>query len=210
MMISMGRAVTMLAQASPDAPAVTDDVGVLTRSELDRRTNRLARAYQERGVRRGDFVTIALPNGRGFLEAAVASWKLGAVPQPLSHRLPRAERDEIIAPARPALVGAQGSDWSCDRSCEASTGDVRASTVMLSDGALPDIIAPHWRAPTSGGSTGRPKLIVSGAPGAVDLEAPPPTTFGATVFRSSRVRCSTRRSSPWRCRAPRGQPRPWS
>ena len=160
----------MLAQARPDAPALTDDAGALTRSELDRRTNRLARAYQERGVRRGDFVTIAMPNGRGFLEAAIASWKLGAVPQPLSHRLPPAERDEIIALARPALVvGAQGSD----RSCEGVPATYEPPP-SLSDGALPDIIAPHWRAPTSGGSTGRPKLIVSGAPGAVDLEAPPP------------------------------------
>jgi bile acid-coenzyme A ligase len=166
----MGRAVTMLAQARPDAPALTDDAGVLTRSELDRRTNRLARAFQERGVRRGDFVTIAMPNGRGFLEAAIASWKLGAVPQPLSHRLPPAERDEIIALAKPALVaGAQGSD----RSCEGVPATYEPPP-SLSDGALPDIIAPHWRAPTSGGSTGRPKLIVSGAPGAVDLEAPPP------------------------------------
>ena len=174
MMISMGRAVTMLAQARPDAPALTDDAGVLTRSELDRRTNRLARAYQERGVRRGDFVTIALPNGRGFLEAAIASWKLGAVPQPLSHRLPPAERDEIIALARPALVvGAQGSDRSSDRSCEGLPATYEPPP-SLSDGALPDVIAPHWRAPTSGGSTGRPKLIVSGAPGVVDLEAPPP------------------------------------
>ena len=29
-------------------------------------------------------------------------------------------------------------------------------------------MSPHWKAPTSGGSTGRPKLIVSGDPAAMD------------------------------------------
>jgi len=40
----------------------------------------------------------------------------------------------------------------------------------LSDAPLPDTYAVNWKAPTSGGSTGRPKLIVSGAPslGTVD------------------------------------------
>ena len=33
------------------------------------------------------------------------------------------------------------------------------------DSDLPDAISPAWKAPTSGGSTGRPKLIVAGQPG---------------------------------------------
>jgi bile acid-coenzyme A ligase len=35
---------------------------------------------------------------------------------------------------------------------------------------LPDAVSPAWKAPTSGGSTGRPKLIVAGQPG-VRMEA---------------------------------------
>jgi bile acid-coenzyme A ligase len=38
---------------------------------------------------------------------------------------------------------------------------------------LPDAISLAWTAPTSGGSTGRPKLIVSGQPSSMDDEAPP-------------------------------------
>jgi bile acid-coenzyme A ligase len=37
-------------------------------------------------------------------------------------------------------------------------------------------VSPSWKAPTSGGSTGRPKLIVSGLPGAVD-----PDHYGALL-----------------------------
>ena len=36
------------------------------------------------------------------------------------------------------------------------------------DGPLPDRVSPSWKAPTSGGSTGRPKLIVAGRPGLVN------------------------------------------
>ena len=36
-----------------------------------------------------------------------------------------------------------------------------------------DVESPAWKAPTSGGSTGRPKLIVSGDASVLDLDAPP-------------------------------------
>ena len=49
-------------------------------------------------------VTIGLPNGIGFFEAAVATWKLGATPQPISSRLPAAERRAIVELANPSLV----------------------------------------------------------------------------------------------------------
>ena len=61
----------------------------MTRAELDRRTNRMARAWSELGVGEGDYVTIALPNSVGFFEAMIAAWKLGAVPQPLSSGVAR-------------------------------------------------------------------------------------------------------------------------
>ena len=44
----------------------------------------------------------------------------------------------------------------------------------LSDAPLPDATSPAWKAPTSGGSTGRPKLIVSGDPAVYDLDLPLP------------------------------------
>ena len=36
-----------------------------------------------KGVKLGDFVTIALPNGIGFFEATIATWKLGATRRPM-------------------------------------------------------------------------------------------------------------------------------
>ena len=53
---------------------------------------------------------------------------------------------------------------------------------MISDAALPDRVSPSLRAMTSGGSTGRPKLIVHGQPAIVDLAV-------ADVFRVIRDGC---------------------
>src|SRR6202007_2238845 len=77
----IGTQLSALAELAPDEPAVTCDGRTITRGELDSSTNRLARAYAERGVGVGDYVTIVLPNSIEWIQAAVAWWKLGAVAQ---------------------------------------------------------------------------------------------------------------------------------
>src|SRR5688500_5726693 len=93
-----------LAAAEPDAPAITCAGSTVTRRQLEQRTNRLARAYQQLGVTPDSFVTIGLPNTVEFIEAAIAAWKCGATPQPVSARLPARERQAIIDLAEPSLV----------------------------------------------------------------------------------------------------------
>jgi len=162
-----------LAEAAPERPAVTHEGRTVTRSELDRRSNRLARAYERLGVGQDSFVTIALPNGIEFFEACLATWKLGATPQPVSSRAPRLELEQIVELAEPALVvGAEiPGRPSLPAGYEPDSG--------LSDEPLPeDRIAASYKAPTSGGSTGRPKLIVSGAPAIVDA-----ILLGAEIYQ---------------------------
>ncbi|HEY1853256.1 MAG TPA: AMP-binding protein, partial [Solirubrobacterales bacterium] len=65
----VGVAWGQLAAAEPDAPALVFEGSVIRRGELERRTNRLARAYQDLGVAPGSLVTIGLPNGAAFIEA---------------------------------------------------------------------------------------------------------------------------------------------
>ena len=96
--------ISALAKAAPDAPAVTCEGRTLSRAELDASTNRLARAYAELGVGVGDYVSIAMPNSIEWIQAVVACWKLGAVPQPLSARLPDAEFTGILDLKSRALV----------------------------------------------------------------------------------------------------------
>jgi len=152
----IGAQISALAALAPDEPAVTCDGRTLTRAELDSSTNRLARAYAERGVGVGDYVTMVLPNSIEWIQAAVSCWKLGAVPQPLSARLPDAELHGLLGLRPPKLlVGRENSQIP-----SVAAGFIPSP--VLSDAPLPEAVSPVWKAMGSGGSTGRPKLIESG------------------------------------------------
>jgi bile acid-coenzyme A ligase len=154
----VGVLVGRLAQADPARPAITCESETLSRAELEARTNRLARAYRDLGVTQDSFVTIGLPNGIAFYEATIAAWKLGATPQPISSRLPAAERRAIIDLANPSLV--VGVDPSEVRDRPVVPADFLPDA-FLSSAPLPPVVPASFKAPTSGGSTGRPKLIVA-------------------------------------------------
>ena len=147
-----------LAEADPGAPAVTCEGRTLTRGELDASTNRLARAYAELGVGQGDYVTIVMPNSIGWVQAVLAAWKLGAVPQPLSARLPDVELAALLQLRPPALLVGR-DDPNCVTLSVA--GDFTPDP-EVSDAPLPEAVSPVWKSMASGGSTGRPKLIEAG------------------------------------------------
>ena len=165
-----------LAAADPAHPLVTCAGTTVTRMELSTRSNRLARAYEALGVMQGDMVTIALPNGIEFYAAAFAIWKLGATPQPVSHRLPAHERAALIELADAALVVGAPDGIHGDGIHGDSTYGGRPQVPIgfepdpsISDAPLEPVrVSPTWKALASGGSTGRPKLILDGADGAPD------------------------------------------
>jgi bile acid-coenzyme A ligase len=159
--ISLGARLTELANERPDRPAVTDEHRTVTWKELDRRTNRIARALEKVGVKQGDLVTIGLPNGVGFIEACYGLWKVGATPQPISYRLPAHEAEAVMELAETPILLATDTIPS-----ERPRYDVEQLLAMVEDDSpVEDRTAPIYKAPTSGGSTGRPKLILSGGPG---------------------------------------------
>jgi bile acid-coenzyme A ligase len=174
-LISYGRRLTELAEQDPDRLAITCGERSLRRSELESSANRLARDIAGGGTTEGDMVTIALANSIEWFVAFGACWKIGAIPQPVSARLPERELLAILDLAQPSLVIGVSPELA---------GGRRALPVgyqpdpSLADDPLPDVASPAWKAPTSGGSTGRPKLIVSGDPALYDEEAPP--LFGQT------------------------------
>ncbi|BAT59955.1 bile acid-coenzyme A ligase [Variibacter gotjawalensis] len=152
---------------NPDAPALTDANGTITRAEFDRRTNRLARAYQALGVVEGDYVTIGLPNTSEFMEATMATWKLGATPQPVSHKLPARELQQIVEIANSRIALGFAENILPGR----KTVPANLDTSAYSDAPFDVGFVKYLKAPTSGGSTGRPKLIVSTAIGELDPAA---------------------------------------
>ncbi len=160
--IPYGSVMTVLAAQDADRVALVcdgpDGSIALTRGELESRANRLARAYAERGLSHGDVATIALPNGADLVVACLAIWKLGAIPNPVSHRLPPAERASIVERADPVLV--IGVDEGAGHRCVPADLDVDD----YSADPLPEQTSPNERALASGGSTGVPKLIVAANP----------------------------------------------
>ncbi len=52
----------------------------------------------------GDMVTVALPNSVAWFVTAAACWKLGAIPQPVSSRLPPGELRSIVELADARVV----------------------------------------------------------------------------------------------------------
>jgi bile acid-coenzyme A ligase len=162
----VGVGLDALAEAEPDAPALTCAGVTVTRRELAERTNRLARHLAELGVGEDDLVTIGLPNGLEFFYACIAAWKLGAIPQPVSARLPSAELSALLEIANsPVVIGldpGDGRPW-LPIGFEPDPG--------LDFHPLPPATPSSWKAPTSGGSTGRPKIILAGGAGTVEAIA---------------------------------------
>ncbi len=67
-----------LAARYPDEPMIVDELGTLSFSEVNVRTNAIANSLSDAGIVQGDRVGIMCRNHRGFIEATVAVSKLGA------------------------------------------------------------------------------------------------------------------------------------
>jgi len=153
----LGALLSAQALRRPDAPAFTFGEQTRTFSQLDRAANRMARALALRGVGHGDVVVVSMPNRPEYVIAVYALWKLGATPCPISHRLTHGEFSEIVELAQPRLIVGTGV-----AAVELSRlFDVDAQLpASLDEGPLPPVLSSPGKILGSGGSTGRPKLIV--------------------------------------------------
>ena len=148
------------ASTRPHEECLAFDEERLTWRELDLRSNRMARSLKASGVKQGDFVMIALKNEPLFIVASFACWKIGATPSVVSHRLTEKEFiaiTELIEPS--ALVLSEQINWdgkppSVEEDSSHSSAPLEFDQMMASQ---------PWKAMTSGGSTGRPKVIVLSA-----------------------------------------------
>ncbi|QAU44630.1 AMP-binding protein [Bradyrhizobium guangzhouense] len=158
------------AQRKPEGTvAVQHGQDRLTWDQLERGANKRARAFAAKGVKPGDFVAIGLPNGNSFFETTFAVWKCGATPTSLSWRLPRGEAAAVLDILKPALVVGGETDWN-------AANRLPADFVPegFSDEQIDPPVARYWKAMTSGGSTGRPKVILDHHPAVIDIALPLP------------------------------------
>lgn len=156
-----------LAIADPDRIAVTAEDGNIGRLELDADSDARARELIHLGVRPGDYVAMVLPNSIEFVSVLVAIWKTGAVPAPLSTKLTDSELPGMLELLDPRVVVGADPDRVGGRThLPAGHRPTPRPEVELDR----TVISPSWKAIGSGGSTGRPKVIVTPAPATLDVQ----------------------------------------
>ncbi len=157
---SFGAVLNRLSIATPDATAVRYGDDVLSWRELNQRSDARAQQLLKAGVVRDDLVAIALPNGAAHHEWTFGAWKAGATPCILPYRLPTKEFNELLSLSAPRIV------IGSSELVPTGVTSIAGNTPLPSEGWEPVACAPtsNWKAVASGGSTGRPKLIVDHGP----------------------------------------------
>jgi acyl-CoA synthetase (AMP-forming)/AMP-acid ligase II len=152
----------------PSAPALVDEAGALTFREMEERTTALARGLAERGVGPGVSVALLCRNHRGFVEASVATWKLGATTIYLNTSFAAPELAAVLERERPALLVHDSEfepvaapapvrrlvAWEGDPAGESLEGLIRA---QCGGGPLQPPPRPGRAVILTSGTTGRPK-----------------------------------------------------
>src|SRR4051812_37695602 len=109
------------AYSIPDEIAIRFEGASLTWAQCDGRVRRLAAAFAERGVGRGDRVVVLMTNRPEFVEATIAANAVGAIAVPVNFRLTPSEvgyvlrdsgaslvvTDALLAPLAAAAAGAE-------------------------------------------------------------------------------------------------------
>lgn len=75
---------------------------------LNSRVNRLANAFTEKGIQKGDRIALLLLNGNAFLEAFFACAKLGVIAVPINFRLSPAEIAYILNDSQSRILVCHG------------------------------------------------------------------------------------------------------
>jgi acyl-CoA synthetase (AMP-forming)/AMP-acid ligase II len=95
-----------LAASDPDTPAVIDGVsgGALSRACLAERSAAVAAGLAERGIGRGDFVAVGLPNSIHWPVVTLGIWRAGAVLVPLNPTWTAEETGRLLEGVRPRVA----------------------------------------------------------------------------------------------------------
>jgi acyl-CoA synthetase (AMP-forming)/AMP-acid ligase II len=194
--------------AHPDDEMLSDEAGSLSFGEMHRRSNALARALTDQGVKPGDGIAIMARNHRGFIDATLAVSKLGANGLYMNTAFSGPQLADVIERERPAalvydeefaeLLGEAKDDvrrfisWS-------ETGDASDPTTdeLIESSADGDLSPPDESSRfiiLTSGTTGTPKGAQRGQPDSlsplaamfsrIPMHAGETTVIAAPLFHS--------------------------
>jgi acyl-CoA synthetase (AMP-forming)/AMP-acid ligase II len=162
--------ITTAAIKHPDEAALIDERGSLSFEQLHRRSNALAHAFRRMGIGPGDGIGVMCRNHRGFVEATLASAKLGASALYLNTMFAGPQLVEVMRREAPkalvydeefaALLG--GVDDSVERIVAWTDGEPEGATIdsliaaNVQTNLKPPPEKPRFVILTSG-TTGTPK-----------------------------------------------------
>src|SRR5215210_3085380 len=88
----------------PNETAIIDELGTLTFKDVHERTNALAHALADEGIKEGDGIGIMCRNHRGFIDAVVACSKLGANSLFLNTAFPGPQLTDVAEREKPKAL----------------------------------------------------------------------------------------------------------
>jgi fatty-acyl-CoA synthase len=188
-----------LAARYPNETMIVDELGSLTYSEVNQRTNALAHSLADAGVVEGDGVAIMCRNHRGFIEATTAVSKLGADALYLNTAFAGPQLTEVTEREKPkALIydeefsglleeAAQRRKrfvaWHDSDNCDDPTLDE-----LIAAGDRSDVVAPARE--------GRAVILTSGTTGTPKgASRPNPQSLDPAVSLLSKIPLKTRQVS---------------
>jgi len=102
--MNVGEWTTRLAQRWPEAACLKYNDLELNQKQFNQRVNRLANAFLEAGLKKGQRVAVILGNSNVFLEVLFALSKIGGIMVPLNFRLAPPELEYIINDSEPIML----------------------------------------------------------------------------------------------------------
>ena len=168
----IGRWATTQSRLIGDRLALSDPDGELTFSAFEDRTNQVANALLDLGVRRGDRVAVLLYNSIAFIELLFGTAKLGAILVPINFRLQHAEVGYILADSGADVFAYHESLAGVARRAQQEHGArVRHALLVDDPSTLPSALQENASGQTShagaGAKTGTEekgwKAVVAGA-----------------------------------------------
>jgi acyl-CoA synthetase (AMP-forming)/AMP-acid ligase II len=180
-----------------DRPAITDELGTISYAELHRRSNALARALADRGVRPGRGLGLLARNHRYFVETVAAASKLGADVVLLNTGFSAPQLRDVLEREDVAALVHDGEFDEIAREAADGRPRVIAWPQRGADGEHVDelIAATDDADPPAPTEHGRQIVLTSGTTGTPKGARRPPTTptdavvgfLGAVPFRARRT-----------------------